>query len=117
MIKSVLSSYGSLAHSYRTALGPNQSDQDGGACFQFLGFDVMLDREARPALIEINRNCSLKCDTPLDSFVKVNAIKQTLQSGTHCSTAAERGAEHSGTLHPVVATRGSCLAILLAVSL
>jgi hypothetical protein len=76
--KSVLSSYGTLVHAYKTTFS-GASDSDGGHCFQFLGFDVLIDDNFRPILIEINRNCSLKCDTPLDTRIKVRAITQTLQ--------------------------------------
>ena len=82
VIKSLLASYGSLLHSLRAGrgLGSESVGGDGGSCFQFLGFDVLLTEALQPLLIEINRNCSLKCDTPLDERIKVKAIAQTLQS-------------------------------------
>ena len=87
VVKAVLASYGALSHAYRTAIPASTVDTDGGSAFQFLGFDVLLteaptaaNRKAiRPFLIEINRNCSLKCDTPLDARIKVKAVAQALQ--------------------------------------
>lgn len=87
VVKAVLASYGSLNHAYRTAIPSSSVDNDGGSAFQFLGFDVLLTeapspqnpRAIRPFLIEINRNCSLKCDTPLDARIKVKAVTQALQ--------------------------------------
>jgi hypothetical protein len=90
VLKSVLASYGSLLHSYRSAVTGGSANDDGGACFQLLGFDILLvhgedvstgtrSRQPRPVLIEINRNCSLRCETPLDARVKTKVVAQTLQ--------------------------------------
>lgn len=42
------------------------------SCFSLLGFDVILDRELRPWLLEINMSPSLRCDSPVDNEVKVD---------------------------------------------
>ena len=83
--KSIISAIGTLTHAYKTTFSGAASGasstigDDGGMCFQFLGFDILLTDAFKPTLIEINRNCSLKCDTPLDTRIKVRAISQTLQ--------------------------------------
>ena len=40
------------------------------ACFEILGFDVMLDQKLKPWLIEVNRSPSFSCDSTVDSDVK-----------------------------------------------
>jgi tubulin polyglutamylase TTLL6/13 len=91
VIKSILSAYGTLLHSYKTSgLSTGISDGDGGGAFQLLGFDVLLveppsssshaTANPTPYLLEINRNCSLKTDSPLDQRIKVKVVSQVLQS-------------------------------------
>ncbi|XXQ37707.1 Tubulin--tyrosine ligase-like protein 9 [Plasmodiophora brassicae] len=56
-----------LRHEYRLRF---PVDHNGGSTFQLLGFDIVLDKDLRPWLVEINRNPSLRCDTPVDEKVK-----------------------------------------------
>jgi hypothetical protein len=39
-------------------------------CFQLFGFDIMIDRDLNPWLLEVNLNPSLSCDSPLDTRIK-----------------------------------------------
>lgn len=48
------------------------------SCFELLGFDIMLDSEYKPWLIEVNISPSLRSDSPLDSSVKSQLIKDML---------------------------------------
>lgn len=47
-------------------------------CFQILGFDIILDSNYTPYLLEVNHNPSLITDTPLDKFIKKKLVKDTL---------------------------------------
>lgn len=48
-------------------------------CFELLGFDILIDDKLKPYLIEINHTPSFATDTPLDSMVKKNAIRDALK--------------------------------------
>ena len=43
-------------------------------CFEVLGFDILLDDNLRPWLLEINLSPSLNTDSPLDLKIKGNMI-------------------------------------------
>ena len=50
IIKTLISAHAVLKHNYRTCF-PNHVK--GSACFEILGFDVMLDKKLKPYLIEV----------------------------------------------------------------
>lgn len=47
-------------------------------CFEVFGYDVMIDSNLKPWLIEINLSPSLACDSPIDMEIKSNLIANTL---------------------------------------
>ena len=55
----------------KLALGRNN-------CFDLLGFDVMIDSNLKPWLLEVNLSPSLATDSPLDLHIKSNLIADTL---------------------------------------
>lgn len=40
------------------------------ACYELFGFDVLLDAQLKPWLIEVNVSCSLASSSPLDKWIK-----------------------------------------------
>jgi hypothetical protein len=44
-------------------------------CFQLLGFDVLLDSDFQPHLLEINSHPSLLTDAPIDMYVKTQVVQ------------------------------------------
>ena len=48
-------------------------------CFELLGFDVLLDYNLKPYLLEVNHTPSFTTDTPLDIAIKKSAIRDALQ--------------------------------------
>ncbi|KAL1451170.1 hypothetical protein WDU94_003457 [Cyamophila willieti] len=47
------------------------------ACFQILGFDILLDDQLRPYVIEVNHSPSFHTDTKLDLEVKEQVLRDT----------------------------------------
>ena len=47
-------------------------------CFELLGFDVMIDSDLKPWLLEVNLSPSLACDSPIDLKIKHNLFVDTL---------------------------------------
>ncbi len=67
IIKTLLTIQSDLAHSYRL----NQpADSECLMCFELLGFDIILDSNLKPMLLEVNHAPSFATDSPLDYAVK-----------------------------------------------
>lgn len=47
-------------------------------CFEVYGFDILIDSELKPWLLEVNLSPALGTDSPLDTFIKSNLIADTL---------------------------------------
>jgi len=43
-------------------------------CFEILGFDILIDSDLKPWLLEVNLSPSLACDSPLDMAIKSNLV-------------------------------------------
>jgi hypothetical protein len=65
-------------------------DNDGFSCFEILGYDVMLDTDFRPWLIEVNHSPSFNIDSPLDLAIKEELIqvRPCLDLDSRCNIAA-----------------------------
>ena len=48
-------------------------------CFELLGFDIFLDSDLKPWIIEVNHSPSFATDTPLDFKIKKNLIADTIK--------------------------------------
>lgn len=46
-------------------------------CFEVFGFDILLDSDLKPWLVEVNLSPSLSSDSPLDLTIKSNLILDT----------------------------------------
>ena len=47
-------------------------------CFEVYGFDILIDSDLKPWLLEVNLSPALGTDSPLDTFIKSNLISDTL---------------------------------------
>jgi len=43
-------------------------------CFEIQGFDILIDSDLKPWLLEVNLSPSLACDSPLDMSIKSNCV-------------------------------------------
>ncbi|XP_041087353.1 tubulin polyglutamylase ttll6 [Polyodon spathula] len=75
IIKTLISAHPVLKHNYHTCF-PNHAT--GHACFEILGFDVLLDRRLKPWLLEVNHSPSFTTDSQLDREVKDALLFDTL---------------------------------------
>jgi len=48
-------------------------------CFELLGFDIFLDSDLKPWIIEVNHSPSFSTDSPLDFRIKKNLISDTIK--------------------------------------
>eukprot|EP00201_Polytomella_parva_P019323 CAMPEP_0175047746 /NCGR_PEP_ID=MMETSP0052_2-20121109/5777_1 /TAXON_ID=51329 ORGANISM="Polytomella parva, Strain SAG 63-3" /NCGR_SAMPLE_ID=MMETSP0052_2 /ASSEMBLY_ACC=CAM_ASM_000194 /LENGTH=420 /DNA_ID=CAMNT_0016311677 /DNA_START=218 /DNA_END=1478 /DNA_ORIENTATION=+ len=76
IVKSLICIQPILRNNYRSVLPP---DNDGFSCFEILGYDVMLDTELKPWLIEVNHSPSFNIDSPLDLAIKEHLITDTIE--------------------------------------
>lgn len=53
IIKTLIAAHPILKHNYRSCF-PNHNH--GSACFEILGFDILLDHKLKPWLIEVREN-------------------------------------------------------------
>jgi hypothetical protein len=47
-------------------------------CFELFGFDILVDEDLKPWILEVNLSPSLNCDAPVDSILKTNLLCDTL---------------------------------------
>lgn len=47
-------------------------------CFELFGYDILIDSDLKPWLIEINLSPSLACESPLDITIKSSLISELL---------------------------------------
>lgn len=48
-------------------------------CFEILGFDILIESNGKPYLLEVNHTPSFTTDTPLDANIKKNLIRDTIK--------------------------------------
>jgi tubulin polyglutamylase TTLL5 len=75
VIKSLISVDGHVQAQLRKTA---QNRGTNANCFELLGFDIMLDQNLKPWLLEVNISPSLACDSPLDLRIKHGLFIDTL---------------------------------------
>ncbi|KAK3260052.1 hypothetical protein CYMTET_30976, partial [Cymbomonas tetramitiformis] len=72
VVKTIISIAPQLAHTYYTATSRVKAGSycHHSRCFELLGFDVLLDEDLKPWLMEVNHSPSFGTDTPMDEDIK-----------------------------------------------
>jgi len=68
ILKSLIAGEKHIVNALRRSV-PHRSN-----CFELFGYDVMLDENLKPWLMEINLSPSLTCDTNLDFIIKSTVL-------------------------------------------
>ena len=76
IIKTLITGQPSMWHIYRSC---QPEDVENQLCFQILGFDVMIDSDLKPYLIEVNHAPSLATDSAFDLNVKKKLVADTIR--------------------------------------
>ena len=76
ILKCLCSAQPMLAHTYRSC---QPDDTENSMCFEILGFDVFLDDQLKPWILEVNHAPSFATDSPLDFKIKKALITDTLK--------------------------------------
>lgn len=76
IVKTIISAWPALSHSYRVSFPLHD---DISACFELLGFDIIIDHELNPFLLEVNHSPSFTMDEPIDKKVKLSVLRDTLK--------------------------------------
>ncbi|XP_076641842.1 tubulin polyglutamylase TTLL13-like isoform X2 [Halictus rubicundus] len=74
IIKTILAAYPILKHSYHTCFPTHDKTY---ACFELLGFDVLLDWKLKPYLLEVNHSPSFHTDAQIDKDIKEGLLMDT----------------------------------------
>lgn len=76
IVKTIISAWPVLSHSYRASFPLHD---DISACFELLGFDIIIDHKLNPYLLEVNHSPSFTMDEPIDKKVKLSVLRDTLK--------------------------------------
>eukprot|EP00760_Papus_ankaliazontas_P033740 PhM_4_TR6708/c0_g1_i1/m.64661/K16582/TTLL6_13; tubulin polyglutamylase TTLL6/13 len=71
--KTLIAAQPQLAHTYTSTF---PQDVDGRVCFELLGFDIMVDHQLKPWLLEVNHAPSLQAESPLDKSIKGSMLRE-----------------------------------------
>ncbi|XP_009992599.1 PREDICTED: tubulin polyglutamylase TTLL6, partial [Chaetura pelagica] len=75
IIKTLISAHPVVKHNYQSCF---PSHTGCCACFEILGFDILLDRKLKPWLLEVNHSPSFTTDSRLDQEVKDALLCDTI---------------------------------------
>ncbi|XP_022824596.1 tubulin polyglutamylase TTLL13-like isoform X2 [Spodoptera litura] len=75
IVKTIISAWPILKHSYHACFPSHDMVH---ACFEILGFDILLDHKLHPYILEVNHSPSFHTDTQLDREVKEGLLTDTL---------------------------------------
>ncbi|PNF33882.1 hypothetical protein B7P43_G06735 [Cryptotermes secundus] len=74
IVKTLVAAHPVLKHSYHACFPAHDFTY---ACFELLGFDILLDYRLKPYLLEVNHSPSFHIDAQIDCDVKESLLKDT----------------------------------------
>ncbi|CAG9539461.1 unnamed protein product [Cercopithifilaria johnstoni] len=72
VLKALFSVQGQIAAASKNVVAHSR------CCFELFGFDILIDTDLKPWLLEVNLSPSLSCDTPLDLQLKSSLVCNVL---------------------------------------
>ncbi len=75
VVKTFISVQPFLSHVYKSC---QLKEENNEMSFELFGFDIFLDENMKPWLLEVNHTPSFTTDTPLDYHIKKSLILDTL---------------------------------------
>ena len=97
IVKSVIAAEPTLAHATASALPAAANGEPTRACFQLFGFDVMMDADTKPWLLEVNCDPALGMGSPLDLKIKSTMLCDALNVVGMPVPTAERHSHRAST--------------------
>lgn len=76
VVKTLIAAHPVLQHNYRTCF---PSHTHHSACFEILGFDVLIDRKMKVWLLEVNHSPSFHTDSKMDKEIKDQLLVDTFR--------------------------------------
>ncbi|XP_044014149.1 tubulin polyglutamylase TTLL13, partial [Aphidius gifuensis] len=76
IVKTILSAYPILKHNYKTCFSTHDLTY---ACFEILGFDIIIDWKLKPYLLEVNHSPSFHTDAQIDKDIKEGLLTDTFR--------------------------------------
>lgn len=74
VIKTIITGHSQIHHIFKTN---HPDDLENQMCYQILGFDVMIDSNLKPWLIEVNQSPSFATDSAFDFTLKKKLMEDT----------------------------------------
>ena len=75
IVKTLCAVQPKLSRAFRSCQPMNTTNN---MCFEILGFDILLDNNLKPWLLEVNHSPSFNIDTPFDNKLKTELITDTI---------------------------------------
>lgn len=94
IVKTILVAYPKMNESYKSSR--DWETQTDSICFQVLGFDIIIDDEFKPWLLQVNHSPSFCTDSPLDYIIKKSLILDTFLLLNLNSTEKEHFLKNKG---------------------
>ena len=66
-----------IAGEHYVLAGIKKTNLHRSNCFEIFGYDILIDSDLKPWLVEVNLSPSLATDSPLDMTIKSNLIADT----------------------------------------